>query len=321
MKRKTVMCILYLMPFFVLGQSETQFTQYMSNMTYINPSFSGQESVPNLTLHSRLQWAGYESNTKGSNGAPVSHYLNYDSRLQIRTVQLGSGLSFMYDQIGEVQTVDLRTFLAYHLQTDRGVFSVGASPRLIAKSVQGDVFDLVDPEDPLVPNVSANQSKFDLDVGGNFIGNDFSLALGVNHLLMPVFNFGINSTSGGVVSYSRSFSVFGEYNYRLGSQLTVVPSVLMRTNLTTYNFSISSLIYYEDQLWAGLSYRGGESVSFLFGYSFMNDNDIKIGYSFDFVVEDRESKSATSHEVYVNYRLPSMDRKSKKVIRTPRFRF
>ena len=56
--------ILYIIIFFVFnliksyGQSVPMYSQYMYNMTNINPAYSGNRGVPSLAFIWRDQWAG-----------------------------------------------------------------------------------------------------------------------------------------------------------------------------------------------------------------------------------------------------------------------
>ena len=42
----------------MFGQQDPQYTQYMYNMSVINPAYAGSRGVPTVTLLGRTQWVG-----------------------------------------------------------------------------------------------------------------------------------------------------------------------------------------------------------------------------------------------------------------------
>ena len=61
-------------------------------------------------------------------------------------------------------------------------------------------------------------------------------------------------------------------------------------------------------------------MAVLLGLNLLKDNSLRAGYSFDYVIQNRDAKQATSHEIMVSYALPVGVYGEKKIIRTPRFR-
>ena len=77
---------------------------------------------------------------------------------------------------------------------------------------------------------------------------------------------------------------------------------------------------YKERMWGGLSFRQGDAMIALLGYSILKDNSLKLGYAFDYTIKARDAKSTTSHEIMLSYELPMLSAGGKKIIRTPRFR-
>jgi Type IX secretion system membrane protein PorP/SprF len=73
-------------------------------------------------------------------------------------------------------------------------------------------------------------------------------------------------------------------------------------------------------MWGGLSFRQSEAANLLLGYSFLKDKSLKLGYSIDVVVKDRQAKENFSHELMLSYELPVSSGGGKKIVRTPRYR-
>ena len=164
-----------------------------------------------------------------------------------------------------------------------------------------------------------SQLRPDLGVGilyrkGNFFGG-----LSANHLLEPEFDFGEDQLSN---QLNRHYYLTAGYDYSLTPQLTITPSLLLKSvGFNTYNVDVSVIGKYNDKLWAGLAYRQSESASALFGYNVWGDR-LTLAYAFDFVISDRDSKEPTSQELMLIYNFKKSPPATRRFpIRTPRYRY
>ena len=110
------------------------------------------------------------------------------------------------------------------------------------------------------------------------------------------------------------------YDYELNYNFIVTPSVLVKTDFVTYSVEASVIGTYNEKMYGGVSFRQGDAVIALLGYSLLKDNSLKLGYAFDYVIKAQDAKAATSHEIMISYTLPLISAGGKKIIRTPRFR-
>jgi len=108
--------------------------------------------------------------------------------------------------------------------------------------------------------------------------------------------------------------------YQVNFDLKFQFSTLIQSDLIKTSFNLTSLAYLKDTMWGGLSFRQGESVSLLMGYTFLKDKSMRLGYSLDYIVKDQAAKQVTSHELMLIYELPVTAGAGKKVVRTPRYR-
>ena len=74
-------------------------------------------------------------------------------------------------------------------------------------------------------------------------------------------------------------------------------------------------------MWGGLAFRSQSDLSALVGVSLLENNELKLGYAFDFTVSNSQAKSPTSHEIMLGYVLPPISKKVRPVIHSPRFHF
>jgi hypothetical protein len=98
------------------------------------------------------------------------------------------------------------------------------------------------------------------------------------------------------------------------------PSILVKTDFNEYSFDLALIAMLKNTMWGGLAFRQSEAANLMLGYSFLKDKSLKLGYSIDFVVKDRQAKENFSHELILTYELPTGIGPGKKVVRTPRYR-
>ncbi|MEL7221753.1 MAG: PorP/SprF family type IX secretion system membrane protein, partial [Bacteroidota bacterium] len=174
----------------------------------------------------------------------------------------------------------------------------------------------VNPNDPAIPENGQSELKLNLDAGFVFTHrNGYYVGLGLNNLLAPDFSFG--TTGQNIVE--RSFALSGGIEYELNKDVVIIPSAIMRTDLNTYTIDLGAIAYLRDKMWGGITYRLEESANILLGYNLMKDNALKLGYSFEYVLQNQEAKQATSHELFVRFNLPNIILGGKKPVYTPRF--
>jgi type IX secretion system PorP/SprF family membrane protein len=291
----------------------------MFNQMYYNSAFTGVEGGTTVTAIHRSQWFGYDG-TINPGGAPNTQVISYSQRLQ--RVNGGFGLYISNDNIGPSNNIEFQANFAKYFALPNGAsLSIGVKAGFFSSGLDFDELSLVDPTD-IVANLSGKESQLRPDVGlgilyrnGNFFGG-----LSANHLLEPEFDFGEDQLSN---QLNRHYYLTAGYDYSVTPQLTLTPSILLRSvGLDTYNIDLSVIGKYNEKLWAGLAYRQSESASALFGYKVLKDRSLTIAYAFDFVISDRDSKEPTSQEFMLIYNFKSKPPPGpRSPIATPRYRY
>ena len=302
------------------AQQDAQFTQYMFNQLYFNAAYAGVEAENSLRAIHRSQWFGYDG-TINAQGAPNTQVISYSQRLQ--NFNGGFGIHISNDNLGPTNNLELMLSGSKFFVLPNGAsLSVGFRAGFFSSSLDFDELVLVDPSD-VVASLSGKESQLRPDIGvgilyrkGNFFGG-----LSANHLLEPEFDFGEDQLSN---QLNRHYYLTAGYDYALTPQLTITPSLLLKSvGLDTYNVDVSVIGKYNDKLWAGLAYRQSESASAMFGYKVWGDR-LTLAYAFDFVISDRDSKEPTSQEFMLIYNFSKSNRTPKagrSIIRTPRYRY
>lgn len=296
------------------AQQDPQFTQYMYNQLYYNPAYAGVMGASNFTFVHRSQWAGYQSTFDGG-GAPNTQVLSFNT--PIYKLQSGFGAYIMNDNLGPLNNLTFQGSYAYHLTVKNSKLSFGIKAGIISQSIDFDQYRWADPNDPYRIEGKETQTNFDLGFGVYYRSEKLYLGVGADHLLQPSFSFGVDQLRNEMVP---NINFIAGYDYAVTYNLVITPSMLIKTDINTFSFDLSVIATYNERLWGGVSFRQSEAAIFMLGYSFLKENSLKVGYSFDYIIQNQEAKQATSHELMLSYSLPVSPFGGRKIIRTPRFR-
>jgi type IX secretion system PorP/SprF family membrane protein len=297
------------------AQQDPQFTQYMFNSIYVTPAFAGVEGVTQLTAIHRSQWLGYESSFNDG-GAPTTQLISFTS--PIYKLKSGFGVYAINDKLGPQNNIEAHAMYAYHLGLKDSKLSFGVKVGFYSQAINYDQYRAIHPDDPLLSGKEGKESQIRPDVGfGLFYrAEKFYLGAGINHLTRAEFDFGVNQARNALENH---LNFTGGYFYEVNFDLTLMPTVLVKTDFKEYSFDLGVIATVKDKMWAGLSFRQSEAANVLLGYSFLKDQSLKLGYAIDIVVKDQEAKENFSHELMLSYQLP-VYATGKKVVRTPRYR-
>jgi type IX secretion system PorP/SprF family membrane protein len=297
------------------AQQDPQFTQYMFNSLYVTPAYAGVEGLTQITAVHRSQWLGYESSFNDG-GAPTTQLISFNA--PIYKLKSGFGFYALNDKLGPQNNQEAHAMYAYHLGMKEAKLSIGIKVGFYAQSINYDRYRAIHPDDPLLSGKAGNESQIRPDVGfGLFYrAEKFYLGAGMNHLTRAEFDFGVNQARNALENH---LNFTGGYFYEVNFDLTLNPTVLVKTDFKEYSFDLGVIATLKDKMWAGLSFRQSEAANVLLGYSLLKDNSLRLGYAIDIVVKDQEAKENFSHELLVSYQLP-VYATGKKVVRTPRYR-
>jgi type IX secretion system PorP/SprF family membrane protein len=298
------------------AQQDAQFSQYMFNNIYLSPAFSGVDGVTQVMFMHRSQWAGYESSF-GDGGAPTTQMLNFTT--PIHKIKSGFGTYILNDQLGPLNNQEIQASYAYHLGIKESKLSFGIKVGMFAQSINYDMYRYLHPNDPLLENKTGKESQVRPDIGAGIVyrAEKYYVGFGINHLTRAKFDFGVNDVRNALENH---MNFTAGYFYEVNFDLQVSPSVLVKTDFNEFTFDAGVVATFKDKMWGGITGRQGEALNVLLGYAFFKDHSLKLGYSIDVVVKDREAKSNFSHELMLSYQLPVNPGTGKKVVRTPRYR-
>ena len=204
----------------------------------------------------------------------------------------------------------------------KGKLSIGVRGGMYNNVTDFDKYRAVDNPDKAIPYTGRQTAtKPDLAMGIYYRTEKYYMGISINHIVKSKFSYDIVSLTNALATHA--YFTAG-YHLDLNYEWVFTPSVLFKTDISTYQLDVSGLLTYNRNFWGGLSFRQGEAGVILIGANFGKDKQgnrpYRFGYSFDFIVKGYNAKSRTSSEVLLSYRLPNFIPTARTITRTPRFR-
>lgn len=307
-----IKCILIIafwaISFSLLAQQDPQFSQNMHNHITVNPGFAGVRGTWVVSGIYRNQWQGME-------GAPETYAFSVDAPLRIGYADGGVGLNLMSDRLGMQTHLHLMLNYAYKLKFSFGVMSVGAKIGIVNSKIEGEYHFVEggDSNDPALNKEEVSKIMFDAGMGVFLSGDRYYAGVAVSHLTRPEMTVGET----GRFFWTRHLFLTGGYAFHLSPQWKLQPSVFMKTDFISAQYSINSNFIYNERYWGGVSYRYEEAVSFMGGVELKNG--LNVGYSYDWNTGNVGRHLGGSHEVTLSYSFGVGIVKKEKIYKSVRF--
>ena len=299
-----------------VAQQKALYSQYMTNYFLLNPAVSGYEKNLNVKAGYRNQWVGFE-------GAPKTFYVSGEAALpqgyrrRSRKGQSYHGVGgYVYtDNTGPTTRTGALLSYAYHIPLEKGVYlSSGLFAGFQQFRFDPNKINLADNSnsiDPVTNGGRVDAFMPDLSVGTLLHAKEFyagvSLFQAFGNTIAEVENADDPSR------LSRHWYFSSGYNFDIDRNITLSPSLLLKyvnpsplqldLNLKgSYNFSKRRVkSKYDDQVWAGISYRTQDALVGLLGVQFRKQ--YQLSYSYDITVSPMRHHGAGSHEIMFGYRV------------------
>lgn len=305
MKKLTLLISFLVLTLALSAQYEAVFNHYNlgnGSRNLINPAAAGFDGVAQLQFNLRAQWTGFED-------APKTYGALFNTPIG---KAFGLGLGVYSEQAAQLQ--NLRLFLNYAFRFNVGEdwkISAGFSTEFQQMTLNNDVLTgpLLQQGDRLIDDFLAGKGVFDASVGiyGTFRDNTFG-GLSINNLVRNRLGEIATETQPSFLKY-YTFA-FGHKFDLFDLNLTLEPSLVIRQVLMGPESMVDINLkagFLDEQLIAGLSYRGGVSnaLAILLGTRLSGFN---LYYSYDISFNRFQDYSVGSHEVTVAFSFESSDR-------------
>jgi type IX secretion system PorP/SprF family membrane protein len=288
------------------AQQVPLYSQYMMNGFLLNPAVAGSEGYTAINLTAREQWLGLKNapNTHAISGQTrvlKNSYISKNSsvrkrqRMSSRSGKVGLGGYVFNDQNGPISRTGIQLSYAYHIRMRKTQLSFGLSgmgyqfaidPNKIRFEEQGDdLFEFAD-KTIFIPDASA---------GVYFTHPDFYAGFSASQLFQSALRLGEK----GYAEYKmkRYYYLTAGYDFVVNDYLTIEPSFLLKMSENlTWQADINSKFIFQEEYWAGLSYRTGGAMVFMGG---VKVDKYFFGYAFDYTLSSIMKHSYGSHEFMV----------------------
>ena len=278
--------------FSAIAQQKAMFTQYMFNGLVVNPAYSAMEDALNITALARQQWVGFK-------GAPNTQTFSLHS--PIKQSNTSAGLILMRDQIGEVVSENgAFGTLAHRVQVNEGTYLAlglngGISKYVGEYSLTGSASAATDP-------VFADQNSLRGNLGFGLILFSEKFYAGFSS---PFFYYrDLDAVASSATAYKPHYILQGGYITDLGPDIKFKPNILMKyVSGSPVQIDLNANFLFKETLWLGGSVRSMDSFDVLAEVQLTPN--IQLGYSYDFTTSKLSRVEKGSHEIVLNFRIPS----------------
>jgi type IX secretion system PorP/SprF family membrane protein len=322
MKKFLLLTSLLVLPFWLVAQQKSQYSQYMINNYLLNPALTGIEDYTDVKLGYRNQWSGV-------NGAPITFYLSGHTRLSGKAKSTKATLSgqnkpvafapeaplngihrkvkphhaiggiLLRDQIGPFSRTEASASYAYHLPLASNLrLATGTSLGIISQSLRPEVMNFANPSD----NAAAGWSKLspNLSTGLWLYSDNFYAGASATQLFANATATDDQPADDNALR--NHYFITTAYKYSPSPKLALVPSILIKwVQPLPVSVDYNLRVVYDANYWAGFSYRQQDSFIIIAGLTLSKRFDF--GYAYDLGVSSLSSQSAGSHEIVLGLRL------------------
>ncbi len=276
------------------AQQDPQYTQYMYNMSVINPGYATDDAeVINFGALYRAQWVGSE-------GGPTTGTFFAHSPIA-KKVEMG--ISVVHDEIGDVvKESNVYVDFAYVLnlnESNKLSFGIKGGATFYSTNFNGFIYSDELPDPAFAENLSKTFPN--IGVGAFYFGENYYLGLSSPNLLKSKH---LEKQDGVIATGVEEIHYFftGGYVFNLNDNLKFKPAFMtkavagapMSLDLTA-NFLINNVF----ELGAG--YRWDDSVSGL--VNFKITPSLRIGYAYDYTLSNLGKFNTGSHEIMLLFDL------------------
>lgn len=274
------------------AQQDPQFTQYMYNMSVINPAYAtAEEGILNLGGLYRTQWVGMEGAPK--TGTFFAH-TPVNEKIEL-------GLSFTNDNIGDVVNENnIYADFAYVLPVGlESKLSLGlkAGFTFFNANFDGFILQSGDVSTDVAFNENISQTFPNLGIGAFFFTDNYYLGLSAPNMLSTKHienENGIKATGAQNVHYFFT----GGYVFDINENLKLKPAFMGKAvKGSPFALDITANVLINEKLEAGLGYRLGDALSAL--VNFRVTPELRIGYAYDYTTTNLGNFNSGSHEIFI----------------------
>ncbi len=312
------------------AQQEIQFTQYIFNTLSVNPAYAGYKEQWFVQMALRDQWAGLD-------GAPKTGQFSIDGILSPYTRNIGMGLQVTSDKLGPQSSTSVYLNYAYRIRlntADTKRLGLGLAAGLAQHGLNGSEFLPVDEADAYLLYGNEHVWKWNMRLGLYYYSPRWYAGVSLMDVLDRKDSYIFNSDDDYYNIYHRKhFYFIAGAIFDVGASFKLRPSFLLKEDFKgPSSLDVNAMMIYEEKFWFGLGYRTGvkvwdkayadysaEDLSVSNSISgivqFYLSKQFRVGYSYDYMLNDMKNVQNGTHELTLGYTFPIR----RKRLLSPRF--
>ena len=305
MKRLPYILFLLLCAYSIDAQQVPLYSQYMMNGFLLNPAVAGSEGYTAFNMTAREQWLGLKNAPKthavsGQTRLLKNSYISKNTtvkkrqRMSSRSGKVGLGAYVFNDKNGAIDRTGMQLSYAYHIRMRKSQLSFGISGIAYQFSVDNDHIKFEEQDD--FYNFAA-KSVFIPDATVGVYYSDPKLYAGFS--ASQIFQSALKLGERGYAEFKmlRYYYLTGGYDIAVNDYFTIEPSFLFKTTEDlVYQLDINTKFVFNEEYWAGISYRTGGALIFMGG---VRVDKYFFGYAFDYTLSSIMKRTYGSHEFLI----------------------
>lgn len=287
------------------AQSDAQFSQYYEVKSYYNPGAIGTEDMLRIRGGGRLQWIGIDN-------APKSFAGTAEMPVKLLGKRFAVGLLMQQESLGLYKNLTVGAQAGYRLKLFKGYLTAGVQIGFINQTFKGSEVYIPDDDDyhqgtdEAIPQQDLTGNALDLGLGIYYTRANWWAGLSCTHINQPSVSFNSESGEGGTEK-NYEFQVGRTLYFMTGCNIPikntlfeVMPSLLVKSDLTFTTGELTGRLRYNRFLTAGVGYRYKDAVTVSVAAEIKG---FYVGYAYDYPVSDIAKASSGSHEIFAGYSL------------------
>lgn len=294
------------------------YTQYLNNGFLLNPAMAGNDGYTTFNSTYRKQWIGIDNSPTTYSFSGQTRLLRRSFKVVNRNVKkntikpstkgrVGLGGFAFNDINGLVSRTGLSFSYAYHIYLYQSQISFGLAGQAFQYKIDDSKLEFGTENTDPIKNRGLNLVTFipDANAGFYWTSPKHFFGVSVNQLFQSVLKLG--SSELGELKLYRHYYLMGGYRFPLNRDFDIEPSALLKTTEQFFpQADLSVRMFYQNDYWAGISYRTSGSVSALAG---VRVDRLYFGLSYDYALNSIRNHSFGSAEVVMALKLGSSARR------------
>jgi type IX secretion system PorP/SprF family membrane protein len=273
------------------AQQLPQYSQYILNRYVINPASAGADNYFVGQTNYRNQWQGIKD-------APSTYILSVNGPLGSN---MGVGGYLFSDVTGPTRRNGFNLSYAYKIKiNDELKLSMAINAGLLQYTVDGTEITFAEDGDDILASAQENNLFPDAGFSLYLYGPNYFFGASAPQLIRNQLDFenSIEDPTGRLTSH---YFITGGYTFELNSDFELEPSMLLKyVEPVPLQYEFSARGIYKEFAWLGVSYRKTDAIVMLVGFTLQEN--ISLGYAYDFIQSDLGNYSSGSHEIMLSVR-------------------